>query len=314
MNIEAFTEWLHRQGHRVVRTASTGWYEIGPRIFQAFPYHHVIDPPEAELRGFLLSHSVIGLRYSTHLTSAMGCASYHVVRADKRYLLEDLPKKARYDVRKGLGHASVEPISFARLAAEGWTLRAETLARQGRTGAETEAWWRRLCASADGLQGFEAWAALHEGQPVAALLACTIGDCCSILYQQSLTAHLNNGVNNALTFGFTSEALLRPDVSQVFYGLHSLDAPASVDEFKFRMGYTARAVRQRVVFHPLLAPLFNPASHGALRHLRRWRPENPTLAKAEGMVRFYLEGRRPLIQQDWPQALVRGASEGAPGD
>ena len=32
-------------------------------------------------------------------------------------------------------------------------------------------------------------------------------------------------------------------------------------------------------------------------------PGSPTLAKAEGMVRFHLEGQRPLAEQGWPPAL-----------
>jgi hypothetical protein len=31
--------------------------------------------------------------------------------------------------------------------------------------------------------------------------------------------------------------------------------------------------------------------------------ENPSLAKAEGMVRFNLSGKLPLSEQDWPEIL-----------
>jgi hypothetical protein len=97
--------------------------------------------------------------------------------------------------------------------------------------------------------------------------------------------------------------LSRPGVKTIFYGLHSLDAPASVDEFKFRMGYIASPVCQRVLFHPWLRPLVNRPSHAVLRCLRQWRPHSPTLAKAEGVCRFYLDGQRPTHQQRWPECL-----------
>jgi hypothetical protein len=42
-------------------------------------------------------------------------------------------------------------------------------------------------------------------------------------------------------------------------------------------------------------------SLGACRLLR---PDSPALAKAESMVRFYREGRRPLAEQAWPAALL----------
>jgi hypothetical protein len=105
------------------------------------------------------------------------------------------------------------------------------------------------------------------------------------------------------------EALGRPNISGVFFCLQSLDAPESVDEFKFRMGCTARPVRQRVVFHPLLAPFFNKVSHTAIRRALGRNPGSTTLAKAEGMVRFYLEGKRPPGKQEWPHCLAEHKGE-----
>jgi hypothetical protein len=195
------------------------------------------------------------------------------------------------------------------LAKEGWALRIETLARQGRSGAETQEWWERLCFSAEGLPGFEVWGALHEGQLVSSLIAFTMDGCASILYQQSMTEQLKYGVNNALTYEFTTYALNRPGISQIFYGLHSLDAPPSVDDYKFRMRYKAMPVRQRVVFNPWLKPFINRVSYAVIKQLRNFRPGNVTLAKTEGMFRFYLEGQRPLNQQAWPEVLVQPKSE-----
>jgi len=303
MNAEVFAEWMRRQGHLVIRTASGHWAQVGPRIYQAFPFHDLIAPGEGELDRLLLDHQAIGLRFSLPWDAKQGVASYHVVYAGERYALDDLSKKARFDVRKGLRIANVEPISFPRAARDGWALRAETLARQGRSAAETKEWWQRLCHSADGLAGFETWAAISEGRLVASLIAFTCDDYCSILYQQSRTEFLSMGVNNALVSVFSREVLERPGIDRIFYGLHSLDAPPSVDRFKLRMGYAAKPVRQRVVFHPWLRPLVNRASHAVLARLVRWQPRNPTLTKAEGMVRFYLEGRRPLCAQNWPELL-----------
>jgi hypothetical protein len=301
---DVFAEWLRRQGHAVVQTAGSDWVEAGPRIWQAFPYHKLIQPSPAELHGFFYQHHALGLRYSTPWNAPSGAASYHVVYKQVEYLLSNLPKKARHDVHKGLKAAQIEPISFSRLAEEGWQLRAETLQRQGRLQAESQTWWQRLCFSAEGLPGFETWGAIVAGRLAAALLAFTRDDCCSILYQQSRTQYLPLGVNNALAFAFTNEVLGRPGAYWLFFGLHSLDAPASVDEFKFRMGYTAKPVRQRVVFHPWAAPLFNRFSHAALQKLLAWRPGQPTLAKAEGMLRFYVQGQRPLSQQPLPPPLT----------
>ena len=67
---------------------------------------------------------------------------------------------------------------------------------------------------------------------------------------------------------------------------------------------TQNPVRQRVVFHPCLAPLANPLTHALLLGLHRACRSSRTLAKGEGMLRFYLQGRRPLDEQPRPEALL----------
>lgn len=304
MNADIFAEWFQRQGYKVVKTASSYWAEVGPRVFQAFPYHWVISPNEEEIRKFMVDEKAVALRYSTPQASAIGIPSYHVVLEKQHYSQRDLPKKVRYDVKKGLSIASVEQIPLSRLASEGWDLQRDTLLRQGRVNAATQTEWQELCLSAEGLDGFEAWGASVDGRLVASLLGFLCEDHYCILYQQSLTEYLSYGVNNALAYTVTSNVLERPDTkARVFYGLHSLDAPPSVDEFKFRMGYTAKPVRQRVVFHPWLRPFMNPASHALLRAGLRIKPGDPALSKAEGMLRFYLQGHLPLYKQSLPPPL-----------
>jgi hypothetical protein len=309
MNAGFFAEWLRRQGYRVVRTPSSYWYEITPRVYQAFPFHWIIEPQEKELSGLLRENKAIALRYSTPLTAARGKASYHVVCEGPSYELASLPRQTRQNICRGLGYVSVEPIPLSRLASEGWHLRLETLARQERAGAESPAWWRRLCLSAEGLPGFEAWGAVHDGELVASFLGFTCDDWYTLPYQQSATSHLQHRVNNAIFYAVTHKVLERHGISKVFFCLQSLDAPESVDEFKFRMGYTAQPVRQRVVFHPWLAPVFNRISHAAIRQLLGWYPRNPALPKIEGMVRFCLEGKRPLQEQHWPECLIHRKRE-----
>lgn len=304
MNPDVFAEWLRRRGHRVIRTPSSFWYDAGSRIYQAFPYHWVIDPGEEELSQLFREGNAVALRYSTGVERPSGQISYHVVYDEASFLLASMPKKARYDVRLGLRHASYVPISMDTLATEGWRLRHETLVRQGREQAETKESWERLCRSAEGLPGIEAWGAIHRGELVAALLSHTFEDAVGILYQQSRTSHLSRRVNNALVYAFTQAVLQRPGAQSVFYGLHSLDAPPEVDEFKFRMMYSPRPVRQRVVFSPFVRPFVNRASHGLLKLLRNLWPGSHTIAKAEGMVRFHLQGRLPLHEQAWPAPLL----------
>ena len=156
MNADIFAEWLRRQGHRVVRTPSSYWYEAGPRVFQALPYHWLIQPLTEELRALTLGRGIAALRYSTPLNAPQGMVSYHVVLRG-RYNLETLHAQARNGVRRGLCRFQVERIAFERLAGEGWSLQASTLERQGRNRSMNQAEWQRICRAAHDLPGFEAW-------------------------------------------------------------------------------------------------------------------------------------------------------------
>ena len=291
MNPEIFTEWLRQQGHHVIRTKSSYWFNQGPRVYQAYPYHWVIQPSEDELIHLLKKYRLIGIRYSAPIDFSLGCKSYHALFDKPTYDLNTLEKWARKNVRQGLRHCNIESITFERLAEEGWDLQLDTLSRQGRRVALTKEMWRKRCISAGELPGFEAWGAIIRGNLAASVITFQMSDCCYMLYQQCHRDYLADHVNNALCFSVTKEMVQRDQIKSILYGLHSLDAPPSVDEFKFRMGYTAKPVKQRVVFHPLVAPLFNNITYKLIKAISSWSPSNPALAKTEGMVRFYLEGK-----------------------
>ena len=291
MNPDIFAEWFRLQERRVVQTQSTYWVEMGPYAYQAFPYHWTIEPNPEELNQLFKRYHALGLRYSLPPISNSGQASYHVVFTDRHYPLEKLKKKARYDVRKGLGLICIEPVPLHRLAAVGWDMRAETLARQGRVKAESAVIWRRICESAAALPGFESWMAYHGDEPAASLIAFTCGECCSILFQQSLTAYLPKRVNHALLYVFTNAVLSQPGNMWIFYGLKSLDAPPGVDQFKFRMGYLAKPVRQQVDFNPKVKFLINPTSYKMVTWLHHSFRHDARLAKVYGMLRSYLQSR-----------------------
>ena len=310
MTADNFAEWLRRQGHHVVRSASSYWYNQGPRVYQAFPYHQLIAPDEDELRALLVRERMLGARFSTDLDAHLGAVSYHVVCRSTLGRLENIPRKARHDIRRGLNAGRVQQIPLSRLADEGWELRKDTLERQGRTRAESQQWWSRLCRAADGIPGFEAWGLLADETMAASLLAFRCDDCVSILYQQSRTSHLAAGVNNALAFDFARAALSRAGVSSLFYGLASLDAPASVDEFKFRMGFTPQPVRQRVVLHPALRPFVGRPLKVLVARTSATFPGLPIVRKGSGLLSLYLEGLKPLGRQDSPACVKSQVDSG----
>ena len=321
MNVKNFSEWLLRQGHRVYQTESSWWYDAGPHVLQAFPYHWLIRPSQQELRNLILRHNIIAVRFSTPLDMTEGMASYHVVLDDPCYSLEKLRSQARNGVRRGMCQCQVDHISFERLAKEGWLLQQDTLERQNRLKSMSQAEWERICLSAADLPGFEAWGAVVDGELAASILTCRIDDTCYVPYAQSLRKFLNLHVNNALFYTASCDMLSRKGVSKIFFSLHSLDAPESVNEFKFRMSFSARPVKQRVVFHPILKPLANRWMHHMVQRLTVQNPANSSLAKMEGMLRFYLEGKLALERQAIPEclanrmgSLIPVSGQQAPGD
>jgi hypothetical protein len=297
MTPEIYAEWLRRQGQRVIRTESSYWHSEGIGVFQAFPYHWLIEPGEKECRNLMVRHHALALRYSMPALGGQGgSACYHTVYAGDDYELETLGAWARKNVRRGLRNCTVGPISLQRYLDEGWTLRVDTLARQQRRMKESKESWRRRYASSSGLDGFEVWAADVSGRLGATLVTFQMDRWAYMLYQQCHSDYLREHVNNALSFVVTQTLIRRPDIRGIFYGMQSLDAPASVDEFKFRMGYEAKAVRQRIAFHPYLAPMVNKYTHAAAKQLSTWNPANRLLAKAEGMFRFSLTTKNPFLQ------------------
>ncbi len=168
----------------------------------------------------------------------------------------------------------------------------------------TQAEWERICLSASDLPGFEMWAAISkEGELAATILTSRIDDTCYVPYAQSHRKFMSRHANNALFYQASRDMLAREGVKEIFFSLHSLDAPESVNEFKFRMGLAAKPVRQRIVFHPWIRPLANESVY---KYCKKWterNPENVFAAKAEGMLRFYLKSKPPLNEQEWPACL-----------
>ena len=302
MNVETFAEWLRRQGHQIYRTPSSYWYDAGPRVLQALPYHHLITPAKNEIRDLMMQHGIIAVRYSTPMDYPVGMVSYHVV-LHLPYDLDRLKSQARNGVKRGLEHFCIEQISFERLATQGWTLQRDTLSRQDRLRSMDQQQWESLCRSAEGLDGIETWAATAGGELAGAVIICRIGDVFYVPYAMSRTCCLRDHVNNALFYAVSCDMLKRDGIRSVFFTVQSLDAPANVDEFKSRMGFEFKPVRQHVEFHPFARPFATSTVHDWTQKLLQRDQSNPFLAKAEGMLHFHLEGKQSIAEQTWPDCL-----------
>ena len=297
MNPEIYSEWLRRQGKRVVRTASSYWNTEATGIYRAFPEHWTIEPSREELRELLLHHHAVALRYSTPAGSGIA-SGYHVVYRGADYDFHVLSRKARNNVRRGLRSFEFTPISLDQYAEEGWGLRQDTLARQGRHLGETRDDWRRRNYTAAGLPGFSFWGAQVKHRLAATLMIFQMNDWAYISCQQCHRDYLREQVNNALSFVVTQHLIRNVGVRGVYYGMRSLDAPDTVDEFKFHMGYEPSPVSQQIEFHPYLRPMVNAVTYKAAQLAASIWPQSRNLAKAAGMLRVCLQARSVGMRQD----------------
>ncbi|HXZ42723.1 MAG TPA: hypothetical protein VEG68_18435 [Terriglobales bacterium] len=298
MNPETYAEWLRRQGHHVIRTSSSYWNCEGSGVYQAFPYHWLIQPTAQEQRELMWKHHALALRYSAPANSGNESNGYHAVYTGAAYDFDVLTTKARNNVRRGLRSCSIIRIPVERYVEEGWELRVDTLARQGRCLKETRDVWRGRSWAASGLDGFEVWAAEVQNRLAATLLIFQMDNWFYLVYQQCHRDYLRAHINNALCFAVTRSLTQRGNVQGIFYGLRSLDAAASVDAFKFQMGYEARPVGQHIVFHPYLKPWINQVTYRLSKAFLALNPGNRRLAKAEGMLRQYLAQKSRLTAQE----------------
>lgn len=303
MNPEIFAEWMRRQKHRVFRTKSSYWYEAGPRALQAFPYHWLISPSQQEVDELMTANRMISLRYSTLLNSSLGKVSYHLI-LHRPYRMDDLTAGERKNVEYGLRHCRIQPISFETLAKEGWSLQQDTLERQKRLRSMTNADWKLICRSASDLPGFEAWGAVSQGELAAAWLICQIDHTWYVPYAISRQRFSSSHIDSALSYQVSSNLLSHDDAEAIFFTVQSLDMHSALEDYSLRTGLVARPVRQRVEFHPWFDNFITPTMPQIFANLLHHANASPSIAKAEGMLRFYLEGQRPFMCQHWPECLL----------
>jgi hypothetical protein len=52
-----------------------------------------------------------------------------------------------------------------------------------------------------------------------------------------------------------------------------------------------------------MTPVLGKPAYRLLKKIVDRRPNSPSLAKVEGLYRFYIEGLTPPEKQDWPECL-----------
>jgi hypothetical protein len=121
-----------------------------------------------------------------------------------------------------------------------------------------------------------------------------------ILHQMSRLDQLDFYPNHALTFTLTEQALGKPEIEGMSYGLKSLVNTAGLHDFKLRMGYDCMAQNMVCELHPAASPvLTSGAAVWALRQIRRRRPEDQRWMRVEAVISAAraAQGLSPLAVQ-----------------
>lgn len=288
---DSFESWMRRMGKQTIRTKSAIWFEQGFGVVQAFPYIDQIVLTDEEKKYLLINKKKLAIRYSTPLSEKYGKISYHVIWDKPTIDIDKMSAKVRYDIKNGLKYATINPISMQKIVDEGWEARRQTIERQCRIDSESEKEWKKMWSAALGIDDFEAWGAIRSGELIGSIIALKYKEIAYILYQQSQTEHMKYGINNAIAYKFTKQKLESGSVRKVFYGMQSLDAPSSVDQFKTRMGFSIVPVRQCIALSPPIEFLSNKISMNLLTYAESRGIKAALFKKVNGMLRFYNEGK-----------------------
>lgn len=287
----AYADFLRALGHRVVQTRSAYWYDAKRFFFLSAPPHRLYEPAEDELRSVLRRLPCLGVRFASPMEAA-GKPSYQIVCDNPGYGIEALSGNVRSKVRRGLKRCEVAPAPLSVIATAGKRAHEDTVARQGRDGVLAGSRWDQFFAAAAATPGFEGWAAWTGDALAAFLVTVTFEDSVEFLLARSCSDQLGAYPNNALLFRVTQEMLVQRQVREITFGLESLEPVGPLDQFKFSMGFHARPLRQRVVFHPVVRALLRHAVVRAV--VRRWTERHGAEAvfwrKAAGLLRFAEEG------------------------
>jgi len=283
----AYASFLLAMGHKVVSTPSTYWFDASRFFYLSAPSHRTISPSQAEMAKLWRCFPCVGARFASPLDGP-GRLSYQIVCDNPALSLESLSGNIRSKVRRGLKRCEVRPVALGEIARTGKDANRETTTRQGREGVIDDRRWERFFVAAERTPGFEAWGAYCGEELAAFLITASFDDSVEFLLARSRSGFLGAYPNNALIYAVSEEMMVRRGVAEITFGLESLEPVGPLDEFKFGMGFRARPLRQRVVFHPLFRPLVQ--SRSIRRQLLQWsehRGANRVFwRKAAGILRF----------------------------
>lgn len=258
-----YANFLELMGHRVVRTTSSIWIDIRPRIFQPAPPFRLPHIDHGEALSLLRQTHAIGCRWferagASRENSDESGATLYVAR--EPYDVAHLPHSARHQTRRGLERIDVrkekldqtlEPLAFL--------VYSDTVKRLRlfRSDAQMSRRWRTWVRAIREAGGVEFWGGWRAGNMVAFAVTIETPWGTEFVLTRSLQSALSLYPNNALIYTITRDALDR-GAPVVSLGLSAYSGEKrGLRHFKMNMGYEAAQLKENHAWHPLIRP-FGP--------------------------------------------------------
>ena len=294
--LAGFTEHLKAHGLPCDLTAdgTQAWVPGARSELQRFPFECTEPVDDAVLREVLKQQGIRVVSYLVEGGAAAVPNCFDYVCRDSGYTIDNLPKNARRDIRRGLRGFAVRLCTWDELAERGSAAHADTMARHGYASPPPD-YIQHLTERLRGSPFYEVWGAWQGDELAAWMTIIKIDDWAMIDLARSCTEALNLCPNNALLYTATRHLLVDQKYAYVTYGLSSIQVNVhelSMHKYKTRMGYEALRMHRVFVVQPALRPLVtSPLMSWGLEKLAGLCPKSANLRKIAGMSRL-LSGRQ----------------------
>lgn len=301
---QGLATFMEHRGRRIVEAGGVLWHEAESRMYMSMPYTLRPAVSRGDLDEMLKRVNGAGVRYPSEREPGLPGGIY--VCQTRDYGLSAVQSRLRSMVRKGLQQCEVKPADEAVMIREGLQLNRDTMERQGRYDAEfgEPERWANLCRAIGKSPKVMAMGAFVDGFLAAYSVVYEEDGWRHILHQNSRVDLLDHYPNHALAYTLTSEALARPEIEGVSYGLKSLVNTAGLHDFKLRIGYECQEQNSVCHLHPALAPMLTSGlAVWSLKKLRELRAEDQRLERVEAVVMAARAARQhaaaePLVAEE----------------
>lgn len=283
---QGLAQFMEHRGRRIAEAGGVLWHEQESRMYMSLPYTLTPEVPHARIGEMLRRVNGAGVRYPSRTEPGLPGGIY--VCRKREYGFREVQSRLRSMVRKGLQRCEVRPVEEDVLMREGIQLNRDTMERQGRFDAEfgDPARWANLCRAVGKSPKVRVMGAFVDGLLSAYSVVYEEDNWTHILHQNSRLDLLEHYPNHALAFTLTSEAMAKPGMEGVSYGLKSLVNTSGLHDFKLRIGFECEMQNSVCYLHPALAPMLTSGlAVWSLKQLRGWRETDQTLQRVESVIR-----------------------------